>query len=596
MKEKKSIKVSENTTILEAMRMAGLSPDAPCGGQGKCGKCLVDVIFSETADSDTTVREEDWETVKACNTMIERSCRVRTRSTGERHRILTSGTEHEPDNDNGKELSPVLEICEIVIPKCKNGESISDWNRLCEAIRQKIGEDRKFRPVPELASRLSAFVKAEEAVEAVILEDRILDVRKAENKPVLMAAFDIGTTSVAGYLLDGRSGEQLAAAGCLNPQTAYGADVIMRADYALERGVGELSDCIRECLNELLTQLCSKAGTSKEDIFEICVVGNTCMHHLFLGIVPDALVHAPYNPAISEVLFLEAAAYGITAHPRAGLIMLPVIAGFVGADTVGCLLAADMDKEEKMTLMIDIGTNGEIVLGNKYRRIACSTAAGPALEGAKISCGMRGAEGAIEHVKVQEEGLQYSVIGQGKPAGLCGSGLIDLTAALLDTGILDESGRMNESENIVSVDGKPAYLLADEQQGRDGRQVCLTQKDVRELQLAKGAIAAGIQLLAVQMGITIKDIEQVWIAGAFGNYMNPQSACRIGLLPQELGDRIIPIGNAAGEGAKRALLCRDAITRARYLAENTEFLELASLSEFQDCFVDELEFPERIKE
>lgn len=318
------------------------------------------------------------------------------------------------------------------------------------------------------------------------------------------------------------------------------------------------------------------------------------MHHLFLGIVPDSLVHAPYNPAISQGLMFPAEKFHLGIHPGGQLVALPVIAGFVGADTVACLLAVNLEEEKKMTLMIDIGTNGEIVLGNEKRRIACSTAAGPLLRELRspVECGAQRVRLNMHHLVNGK--LECKVIGGGRPTGICGSGLIDIIACLLDAGVIDESGKLLENPRVVQIDEntKKAYLLADPLESGDGKPVYLSQKDIREVQLAKGAIAAGIALLAEQMGITLEQVEQVYIAGAFGNYMDPAGACRIGMLPGVLKDRIIPVGNAAGEGAKLALLNKEELKRAERLARHTEFLELAALPEFQDQFVDELEFPE----
>jgi uncharacterized 2Fe-2S/4Fe-4S cluster protein (DUF4445 family) len=238
------------------------------------------------------------------------------------------------------------------------------------------------------------------------------------------------------------------------------------------------------------------------------------------------------------------------------------------------MVATRFDKLEELTLLIDIGTNGEMVLGDKRRRIACSTAAGPAFEGAKISCGMRGAPGAVDHVTVENGEIRYHVIGEQPPEGLCGSGLLDLVAALLDTEVLDESGYLEDK----------AYTLCDN--------VTLTQKDIREVQLAKAAIRAGIELLCGHLGVKPEDINSVLLAGAFGNYMNPRSACRIGMIPPVLLERIQPIGNAAGEGAKLCAISRGEFTYSQNLAKHTEFLELASLPDFQDCYVDALEFSE----
>ena len=383
-----------------------------------------------------------------------------------------------------------------------------------------------------------------------------------DGKHDYVLAFDIGTTTVVGYLLDGHTGELLQEASCLNPQGQFGADVISRIQHALAGGGEELSRCIRRTLTELTQQVCDRQNIRPEDISAAAVVGNTAMHHLLLEIAPQSLVTPPYMPAVSE------------AMERGVARILPNIAGFVGGDTVGCMVSTRFDKQEELTLLIDIGTNGEMVLGNKNRRIACSTAAGPAFEGAKISCGMRGAEGAVDHVWLEQGEIRYHVIGDTRPKGLCGSGLLDLVAVLLDLEIVDESGYLEDK----------AFTLCEN--------VTLTQKDVREVQLAKAAIRAGIELLAQKMGVRVEEIQTVSLAGAFGNYLDPASACRIGMIPPVLLKRIVPIGNAAGEGAKLCALSYGEFEYSRQLAKNTEFLELASLPGFQDCYVDALEFAE----
>lgn len=384
-------------------------------------------------------------------------------------------------------------------------------------------------------------------------------------------AIDIGTTTLAAYLLSGETGAVLASASRLNPQSQFGADVISRLQLALEGKGDGLCRCVRDALAALTMELASSASIAPAEITAAAIVGNTAMHHLLLGIDPAPLVTPPYMPGKKEAMELPAE----SLLPTAGTVrMLPNIAGFVGGDTVGCMVATRFDQLEALTLLIDIGTNGEMVLGSSQRRIACSTAAGPAFEGAKISCGMRGAAGAVDHVTHTQGKLSYHVIGDGEAVGLCGSGLLDLTAALLDAGIISESG----------------YLPGGSYQLCPG--VTLTQKDVREVQLAKGAIRAGIELLARQLGVAVDDIETVYLAGAFGNYLNPASACRIGMIPPVLQERIVPIGNAAGEGAKLCAVSRADFAYSQHLADTTEFLELASLPEFQDRFVDSLSFSE----
>lgn len=389
------------------------------------------------------------------------------------------------------------------------------------------------------------------------------------------AAFDIGTTTVVCYLMDGRVGRLLAQTSCVNPQTQFGADVISRIQYAMDEDASVMSRCIRDALDKLIREAAEQAGISPEEIGMTAVVGNTAMHHLLLEIDPRPLTVPPYMPAVRDAMELDGAAL-LPSCPNSAIRILPNIAGFVGADTVGCMVATRFDRLEELTLMIDIGTNGEMVLGNRDRRIACSTAAGPAFEGAKIQCGMRGADGAVDHVTLEQGKIRWSVIGGGAPVGLCGSGLLDLVAALLETGDISESGQM----------------LCGERYTLEGTEVFLTRKDVREVQLAKAAIRAGIELMCSTLGVETKDIRKVLLAGAFGNYLNPASACVIGMIPPILLPRIQPIGNAAGGGARLCALSSREFAYSRQLAQGTEFLELASLPEFNDCYVDCLMFGE----
>ena len=513
--ENTAIEVPGNITLMEALKKAGIFLDAPCGGRGTCGKCLVKISENGL----------DWTEVKACQTKVKASLLVDTRNSPKNHRILTSSS-----------------------------------------IRQ-VAFHPSFSRVPDKG-------------------------------PYYMAAFDIGTTTIAAYLLDGETGREICTASSLNPQAAYGADVISRANYVLEHGYKELTDCIHGAADKLIGQLAQAAGIQREAICLLCFVGNTCMHHIFFRFPMESLVRAPYEPSQKGLIREKASDFDIHIHPEGELIFLPVIAGFVGADTMGCILSLRPDLQEEISLMLDIGTNGELVLGNKDRLVCCSTAAGPAFEGAKIHCGMRGAQGAIDHMGYDPSGFHFTVIGQEAPKGICGSGLIDTVACLRRAGLIDESGRLLNKEEAAALDPAfPSHIT--ERQHMPAflydpafPEVFLTQKDVREVQLAKGAIAAGILLLEKHLGVTHEDIRKVYIAGAFGNYMDPKSACDIGLLPYSLRDRVVPVGNAAGEGAKIALLNKGELDKTAELMDQVDFLELAALPEFQDCFIDELEFPE----
>ncbi len=415
-----------------------------------------------------------------------------------------------------------------------------------------------------------------------------------KGKTLCAMAFDIGTTTVVGYLLDAETGASLSTVSMLNPQSQFGADVIARANYAIENGSGILARVIRKALSDLIDEACSEANISRDQIFLVSVVGNTCMHHLFLEIPTQSLVLAPYHAASVKPELLKAKYYGLNVNESAILMVLPNISGFVGADTVAAILSSGIDKTEEMTLLIDIGTNGEMVVGNRHRLCACSTAAGPAFEGAKISSGMRGTNGAIDHADFSTGDVKISVIGNTKAVGICGSGLIDIIAELVVNGLIEETGRLvtasevkdeklkRLASHIGEKDGQRVFWLTDE--------VCITQKDIREVQLAKAAISAGIELLMRELGVTTTDIERVMLAGAFGNYMSPKSACAIGLIPRELESRIKPIGNAAGQGSKMAALSKAEFMRASEIGKSTDYLELAGMPEFNDVFMDKMEF------
>ena len=390
-----------------------------------------------------------------------------------------------------------------------------------------------------------------------------------------MLAFDIGTTSVVCYLLDGKTGVELARSSMLNPQTAYGADVVTRIRAALQGTMEQQTKLIREGMAGLIRHACREAGISPEEVSVVSVVGNPAMQQLFLGISPENLAAMPFRPVLTEAKTVPCQEM-LPLCPNARLQIVPDISGYIGADTVSCVLATGMHQKEEITLLVDIGTNGEMVLGNKERMIACSTAAGPALEGANIRFGMRAAEGAIDRVWLDGGKLQYSVIGGGEARGICGSGLIDAVAVGLQTGLLNKRGRIQNEEHV--------FRLTDA--------ICLTQDDIRQVQLAKGAIYAGICLMAKELSLDLEEIQQVQLAGAFGSNLDPESACRIGLLPEELGDRIEIAGNAAGSGAKMLARDPDLLSAAQLLTEKIEFLELAVLPEFAGTFARGMNFRE----
>lgn len=388
-----------------------------------------------------------------------------------------------------------------------------------------------------------------------------------------LLAFDIGTTTVVGYLLDGNTGRELAAESRRNPQAAYGADVISRIQHALKGQLDVLTGSIRGCAEEITLALCERAKIKPAEIRIVSLVGNPAMQQLFLGISPENLARIPFAPVLTQVQTVPAKEY-LPLWENAALLIVPDISGFVGADTVACVLATGLDTKDEATLLVDIGTNGEMVLGNQRRMVACSAAAGPALEGANIQFGMRGQAGAIDHVWIENGRFRCSVIGGGEAVGICGSGLIDAVAAALDAGLINTRGRIQIEERILHLTDT----------------VFLTQEDIRQVQLAKGAIAAGIERMAAHLGISLTDIDKVYLAGAFGTFMNAASACRIGLLPAELRGKITAIGNGAGSGAKKLARSPQALAKAQQLASRIEFLELAAAPGFQRTFAQNMRF------
>jgi len=414
-------------------------------------------------------------------------------------------------------------------------------------------------------------------------------------------AVDIGTSTVVAKLLDMVDGSCKGQAGATNPQIRYGDDVISRIIYAQTgEGLEKLNKSIIGCINELVSQLCKQANVQRTNIYEITVAANTTMNHILLKLPTKQLGQAPYQAYSVEAHDVGAKQAGIDINAQGRLYSIENIAGFVGADTTAVAVAVGIDQVEKMTLIVDIGTNGEIVLGNKDALYAASCAAGPAFEGARISQGSRAVEGAIERVIINDEDIDIDVIGGGAAKSICGSGLIDAVAVLIEMGLLDNTGKLLPADKfsaklpekivkrLIEKNGQPAFILANNETANES--LILTQKDIRETQLAKAAIRAGIVLLQEKLNITDEDIEQVLLAGAFGNYIQRDSAKRIGLLPDVDVKKIHFIGNAACSGAEMVLVSKKARKQAKELSKTIKYVELANSDKFQAVFADRLMF------
>ena len=600
------IDVHQGTIIMKAIRDAGIDHDFPCGGARKCGKCRIRVISGSTESYE---KERAFLGEKEISEGIHLACFTEVHSDVTIELLQAKAAQHQilwASQERTVKLESHIIKKYIEVSKPSLGDHQSEWKRFKKSLFE--GEEESAAaldvPIPILHRLPEALRSAQYHLTAITYGREIVGIEHQDTtKTLLGMAFDIGTTTIVGYLMDLNVGKELSVVSTLNPQTQFGADVISRSNYANqeERGLENLHATVIRAINKLVVEATEKAGVDRDAIYVITVAGNTCMHHLFLGLSPRYITISPYIPTISEPVVINAQNLSIRINKAGKILVLPNIAGFVGADTVAVLLATELDKSEGIKLMIDIGTNGEIALGSKEKLFACSAAAGPAFEGAQISSGMRGAAGAIDHVHFDEK-LEYSVIGGEKPRGICGSGLLDVVAGLLHIGIIDEKGRFSSPEkvsnpaaenykgNIIQHEGIEAFLLVDEVDTAHGNPILVTQKDIRELQLAKGAMAAGMKILMEKCGVAVEDIEEVLLAGAFGNYLNPHSACAIGLIPKELEGRIKMVGNAAGTGAKLALLSVSEYRRAAKIADFVDFVELASHPKFSSIFARSMYF------
>ena len=569
--------VEDNTPLKELFTEKGINFEFPCGGLGVCKRCKVKVV-----------KGDSHEEVLACQLKVNRDLTIEIPSREEQHNILVKGLERQVA------LEPLVKKLPLELPKPTLADNVDDWTRLAG----ENGVAPKLRVLQQLPDKLR---EKDFKIVIVIANDEIVAIEGQDSKDTLYGiAFDIGTTTIAGFLIDLKTGKELAQVSTLNPQVKYGADVISRINYAKsDEGLERLHREIINGINGLIKKAAKPVGCSITDIYVLTVAGNTTMHHLFLKIQPKSLAATPYVPVVTEALVVDAKEINIEINPAGKVFMFPNIAGFVGGDTVAAALAAEMDRAHKLTLLVDIGTNGEMVLGTKEKLLSCSTAAGPAFEGVEIKCGMRGTVGAIDHISIDTE-LKYSVIGNTLPQGIAGSGIVDAVAELLKIGVIDEKGRLlrpdeiekpigkKYKDRIIEIDGTLAFLI--EENTATGELIYISQKDMREIQLAKGAIAAGIEVLLQTYGAKAEDIEEVYLAGAFGNYLSEESVCKIGLLPPELEGKIKGIGNAAGVGAKLSLLSEKEYKRGIALSKKTKYIELSAHPAFRGIFFNKINF------
>ena len=592
----------------QAARDLGADLQSVCGGRGNCGKCRVRAVpppAAETALSLPTDEERRTLSPAAMGAGWRLACQARVQGavtidipqesrTGRQVIAKAPGSQTVlPD--------PAVSRLSLTVPPADLENPVADWERLA------AGLDRKNKaplvPDPALLMDLPVALGRSKGEISVILDEtgRCTGILEDPASPLTGIALDIGTTSLAAYLCNLETGAVMATASAVNPQVTCGEDVISRIAYAAEGGENraQLQEAVIGGINRLIGRLAEKTGIRPSAMADMVCVGNTCMHHLLLGIDPACLGRAPFVPTVSRPLDLRARDLGIAMAPGAPVHLLPVVSGFVGADTVGAMLAAVPDSENETVLLVDVGTNGEIVLARGNQRVCTSCATGPALEGATLSHGMRAAPGAVERVWIDPKSLEVRcrVIGDSPErsvpaAGICGSGVIDAAAQMFTAGIINPSGRIDrslDSPRLIDRQDETAFVLVPASESATGRDIVINQEDIRAIQMAKGAVQAAVTLLMTETGV--KTVDRVLLAGAFGSVIDPVSAVTIGLFPDLGGTTISAVGNAAGDGARLALVSRAKRREADRQARQMAFLELTTHPRFQRTFAMSMHFP-----
>jgi len=595
----RDVRVPPGVTVFDAASWNGIAIDSTCGGHGTCKKCRVRITAGSIPVSRLDVRcftteelQDGWRLACMAGAVSDVSVDVPPLST--RPKAATVGV--------GRQviLRPAIQkrYLELVEPSLQDQRP--DLQRVLDAL-----DDLELRADLHALRRLPRVLRwANFTVTAVVVDDVLVDVEPGDTTARRFAlAFDLGTTTVVATLLDTSTGTPAAVASMLNLQQPFGADVITRISATMldPAAMEHLRALAQETLSTLAAEVCAEAEVDPGEVYEVALAGNATMTALLLGIDPEPLGVAPFIMSSATWPSLRAADLGLSLHPAAPAVVFPALGAYVGGDIVAGMLASGMDRDKRLRLFIDVGTNCEIVLGDGDRIVATAAPAGPAFEGGAIRCGMRAADGAIEVVTLSEDDVGLQVIGDVAPVGLCGSGLVDAVAELVRVGLLDYSGRLVSPEDakeiapgladrFCSVGAERVFVLS--WRGVEAAEsVYLSQRDVRELQFAKAAIATGWTLLLEEFGITQGDVQQVLLAGSFGSYLSPASAVRIGLVPKLSILRIVSAGNVAGEGAKMVLLSMQERAGAAALLREVRYVELSDRTDFNDRFVDMLAFP-----
>ncbi len=587
------------TPIFDAASWNGIAIDSTCGGHGTCKKCKVRIVAGEVPVGSVDPRAFTTDELRdgwrlACRAGARGDLVVEVPPLQTRPKAALVGV--------GRHviLRPSVQKRHLVLEEPTLEDQRSDLQRVLDAI-----DDLEPQASIELLRTLGATLRSSGFdVTAVVCDEELVDVEPGDTTARRFAiAFDLGTTTVVATLLDLDSGQPAAVASMLNRQQPYGADVITRISETMldDHALGALRDRAHETLATLTAEVCADGDVDPREVYEITVCGNVTMMQLALGIDPEPLCMAPFTVSTHTFPPARALEFGVEVHPRAPAFVFPSLGAYVGGDIVAGMLATGLTRDRRLRLFIDVGTNSEIALGSAERVLATAAPAGPAFEAAQIKCGMRAADGAIEGIRVDGDELALEVIGDVEPIGMCGSGLVDAVAELVQSGILDHSGRFIPNEQAAELHpglarrltqiGKERVFVLHWRGDDPEASVFLSQRDVRELQFAKASIATGWNILTRELGVDVEEITQVLLAGSFGAYLTPLSAVRIGLVPKLALPRIVSAGNVAGEGAKIAALSLRERAEAHSILREVEYVELSGRADFNDMFIDQLAFP-----
>ncbi|MBN1176333.1 MAG: DUF4445 domain-containing protein [Dehalococcoidales bacterium] len=613
-------KVDDGVTILEASRQLGADIESICGGKGTCGKCKVRIErgyfakygISSKISSVAIIDEANHKFLSKNQLKQHYRMACKTRIHGDVVIFIPEETRtgkqvvRKEATVRDIKLKPAVEKHYIELKSPTLHDTLGDLERVQEALTKNHKLRNLTIDYPVLRQLQNLLREGNWKVTVSVWNKKeIIDIEPGSAPKGYGLAVDIGTTTVAGYLCDLTTGEVLATNSMMNPQVAYGEDVMSRISYAVKSkdGLEQMNRAIIKGLNQIAGRAAAKAGIKRSDIIDMAVVGNTCMHHIFLDFDPQYLGKTPFVPGVHHSLDVKARELGIRIAPCGYVHVLPIEAGFVGADNVGVLIAEEPYNQDKMLLIIDIGTNGELIMGNRNKLLSSSCATGPAFEGAEIRHGMRAAPGAIEKLKIDRrtKEVQFKVIGNDKwntevknigARGICGSGIFDAAAHLFLAGIIDKGGRFHtglKTKRLRKSGDQPEFVIAHAEETSIGNDIVICQKDIRAIQLAKGAMYSGAKIMMNRLGV--KKIDKVILAGAFGSYIDKESAAVIGLFPDCAPEDVSAVGNAAGDGARIALLNTDKRKEADVMARKVDYVELTVEPEFNSTFTKALIFP-----